>query len=96
MAIPDTDAHLQVAAVVYGAALGFCPAGARLTRAAALGNRAECNLLLGGRARVEDAARDAEAALGEAGAAGPAGAALAEKARRRLRRARELLGSAED
>eukprot|EP00741_Cyanophora_paradoxa_P017363 tig00020964_g16773.t1 len=93
------DKDYVLAALVYGAVLGFCPAEARLTRAAALGNRAECNLALGGRARAADAERDAAAALRELepGAApagpGPRGAALAEKARGRLRRARALLAA---
>eukprot|EP00741_Cyanophora_paradoxa_P017365 tig00020964_g16775.t1 len=93
------EKEYALAALVYGAVLGFCPAEARLTRAAALGSRAECALLLGGRARAADAERDAAAALRElepgAGAAGPGprGAALAEKARGRLRRARALLAA---
>eukprot|EP00741_Cyanophora_paradoxa_P017121 tig00020960_g16533.t1 len=85
--------HYALAALVYGALLGFCPEEDRLTRAAALGNRAECNLALGGRARLEDAARDAAAALAEAQAAGPEGAALAHKARGRLQRARDRLST---
>eukprot|EP00741_Cyanophora_paradoxa_P003396 tig00000704_g3299.t1 len=82
-----------VAALLYGTAIAFCPSDRRETLAALYGNRAQCLLNLGGRARLEDAGRDAAASLGHAEACGDR--ALAAKARQRLAAAREALAALE-